>query len=81
MTRYDAVFFDLGGVILDLASVREGYALFIERLQAEHELPDDALDRWRSALGTYFRSREGNEYKTAREGYRERSCTCSPRGS
>ena len=70
MTRYDAVFFDLGGVVADLASIREGYALFIERLQAEHELPDDALDQWTSALGTYFRNRDGNEYKTAREGYR-----------
>ena len=67
---YDAVFFDLGGVLVELRSIREGYALFIDRLTAEYDLPSDALDRWKSALGDYFRGREGTEYRTAREGYR-----------
>ncbi|WP_158601431.1 HAD family hydrolase [Halosegnis longus] len=70
MTRYEAVFFDLGGVVAHLPSIREGYALFIDRLGAEYDLPENALDRWKSALGSYFKERDGNEYKTAREGYR-----------
>lgn len=71
MTRYEAVFFDLGGVVVELRSIREGYALFVARLTEAYELPEDALDRWKSALGTYFRGREGTEYRTAREGYRQ----------
>jgi putative hydrolase of the HAD superfamily len=68
---YDAVFFDLGGVVVELKSIREGYALFVDRLTAEYKLPDDALDRWKSALGTHFKGREGTEYRTANEGYRK----------
>jgi putative hydrolase of the HAD superfamily len=30
-----------------------------------------ALDTWKSVLGAHFRSREGAEYVTAREGYRK----------
>ncbi|MFC7236263.1 HAD family hydrolase [Halosegnis marinus] len=71
MTRYDAVFFDLGGVVVELKSIREGYALFVERLTEEYDLPEDALDRWKSALGAHFKGREGTEYRTAREGYRK----------
>jgi putative hydrolase of the HAD superfamily len=67
---YDAVFFDLGGVLVELKSIRKGYALFIDRLAAEYDLPSDALDCWKSALGDYFEGREGTEYRTAREGYR-----------
>lgn len=70
MTRYDAVFFDLGGVVVELKSIREGYALFVDRLAAEYDLSDDALDRWKSALGSHFKGREGTEYRTAWEGYR-----------
>ncbi|MFB6118506.1 HAD family hydrolase [Halosegnis sp.] len=67
---YDAVFFDLGGVVVELKSIREGYALFVDRLGDEYDLPPDALDRWKSALGDYFTGREGTSYRTAREGYR-----------
>lgn len=68
--RYDTVFWDIGGVIIELKSVREGYAAFVAELAAEHDLdPDAALDTWKSTLGEHFRKREGTEYRTAREGY------------
>ncbi|WP_254837737.1 HAD family hydrolase [Natronomonas marina] len=70
--RYEAVFWDIGGVIVELSSVREGYAAFVGELAAEHDLePDPALEAWKSALGEHFRGREGTEYRTAREGYRK----------
>lgn len=68
--NYDAVFWDIGGVIIELKSIREGYAVFIEGLASEHGLdPEAALDEWKSTLGEHFKGREGTEYRTAREGY------------
>ena len=70
--RYRAVFWDTGGVLVDLASVREGYAAFVAELAAEHGLDADAaLERWTDTLGEHFREREGTEYRTARTGYRK----------
>lgn len=69
--RYDGVFFDIGGVILDLASVREGHIEFLSRLAA-HEGREDVealIEEWRSALGEYFRSSDGTEYRRAKVGY------------
>ena len=67
---YDAVFWDIGGVIVELKSVREGYAAFVAELADEHDLdPDAALDTWKSTLGEHFKGREGTEYRTARAGY------------
>lgn len=67
---YDAVLWDIGGVIVELKSVREGYAAFVAELAAEHDLdPEAALDTWKSTLGEHFKGREGTEYRTAREGY------------
>jgi putative hydrolase of the HAD superfamily len=68
---YDAVFWDIGGVIVELASIREGYAAFLAELAAEHGLdPGPAVERWKRALGEHFRAAEGTEYRTAAEGYR-----------
>ena len=68
--EYDAVLWDIGGVIVELKSVREGYAAFVAELAAEHDLdPESALDTWKSTLGEHFRGREGTEYRTARAGY------------
>jgi putative hydrolase of the HAD superfamily len=68
---WDAVFYDIGGVIVNLPSIRQGYADYLREFAAEHDLdPDEALATWREALGDYFKSGEGTEYKTAREGYR-----------
>jgi putative hydrolase of the HAD superfamily len=70
--EYDAVLWDIGGVIVELKSIREGYATFVAELAAAYDLdPEAALDTWKSALGEHFRSREGTEYVTAREGYRK----------
>jgi len=69
--RYDAVFWDIGGVLVDLRSVRRGYAAFVTDLAAAHDLdPDAAIDTWKRTLGEYFQGREGTEYRPAREGYR-----------
>jgi len=68
---WDAVFFDIGGVIVNLPSIRQGYADYLREFAAEHDLdPDEALGTWREALGDFFKSAEGTEYRTAREGYR-----------
>lgn len=68
--EYDAVLWDIGGVIVELKSVREGYAAFVAELAAESDLdPEEALDTWTSVLGEHFKGREGTEYRTARAGY------------
>ncbi|PSP94189.1 HAD family hydrolase [Halobacteriales archaeon QS_1_68_44] len=70
--RYEAVFWDIGGVIVELASVREGYAAFVAELADAHGLDAEAaLETWKTTLGEHFRGREGTEYRTAREGYRK----------
>lgn len=69
--EWDAVFYDIGGVIVHLPSIRGGYADYLREFADEHDLdPEDALETWREALGAYFRSGEETEYMTAREGYR-----------
>lgn len=68
--RYDVVFWDLGGVVVALSSVREGYATFVEEITDEYDLAaDDALGTWKSTLGDHFKGRDGTEYRTARTGY------------
>lgn len=68
--EYEAVFWDLGGVVVELASIREGYARFVRGLAADHDLDaEEALEAWKSALGDHFKGREGTEYRTARAGY------------
>ena len=54
--RYEAVFWDIGGVIVELASVREGYAAFVAELADERGLDaESALETWKTALGEHFR--------------------------
>ena len=72
MTECDprTVLWDIGGVIVELASIRAGYAAFVDELAAESSLDsDDALEAWKTTLGDHFRGREGNQYRLAREGY------------
>lgn len=69
----DAVFWDIGGVILDVESVRGAHREFVQRLCAEHDTPygpDEALEAWRETIGAYFREREGTSFRPAREAYR-----------
>jgi putative hydrolase of the HAD superfamily len=69
----EAVFWDIGGVILRMESVRAAHREFVERLCAEYPATtaaDAALEQWRSVLGTYFSEREGTAFRPARDGYR-----------
>lgn len=71
-TEVDAIFFDVGGVLLDLESVKMGHERFIEEFCREESLeldPKTAKDQWRSVVGEHFRSRSGTTYRSAREGY------------
>jgi putative hydrolase of the HAD superfamily len=67
---YEAIFWDIGGVILDLESVREGHHAFVGALADEYDLDmGEALETWREELGTHFTTREGTEFRSARVGY------------
>ncbi|QRV14038.1 HAD family hydrolase [Haloterrigena salifodinae] len=69
---WEAVFWDIGGVILELESVQGAHAAFVEGLVEEHGLEmsvEEAVDVWRTAVGDYFRERDGTEFRSAREGY------------
>ena len=71
-TAWDAVFWDIGGVILELESVQAAHAAFVEELVEEHDLElsvEEAVDAWRTAVGDHFRKREGTEFQSAREAY------------
>ena len=69
---WEAIFWDIGGVILDVSSVREAHRRFVGWLLEEYDLEQpkgDALEQWRSTLGAYFEAREGTEVRAARIGY------------
>lgn len=72
-TRLDveAVLWDVGGVILDVESVRTGHERFLAWLADEHDLEavDVAVETWRREVGDYFREREGTAFRPAREAY------------
>jgi putative hydrolase of the HAD superfamily len=69
-TEYEGVLWDIGGVVVELASIREGYAEFVGALAREHGLDAErALEAWKDELGDYFAGTEGSEYRPAREGY------------
>lgn len=71
--EYDAVFWDIGGVILNMESVRVGHREFVFDLLAVADspyTPEKALDIWRSELGAYFEETDGTKYRPARHGYR-----------
>lgn len=70
--HWEAVFWDIGGVILDLESVQAAHASFVEELADQYDLEtsrERALETWRSSLGEYFRERDGTEFRSARAGY------------
>lgn len=69
----EAVFWDIGGVIVQLESIRAGHHDFVDSLLDAYQSPlppAEALETWRSVLGSYFRDGEGTTYRPAREGYR-----------
>jgi putative hydrolase of the HAD superfamily len=72
-SEFEAVFWDIGGVILQMESVLEGHRRFVTELVESHETPlstAEALSTWRSELSAYFAETEGTNYRPAREGYR-----------
>jgi putative hydrolase of the HAD superfamily len=70
--EWDAVFFDIGGVIVSLPSIRAGYVDYVEQFADERGLdPEPALDAWRDRLGEHFNAAEGREYRSAMDGYRK----------
>ena len=72
MTQYEAVLWDVGGVILDVDTVRTSHGRFVAWLVDEHDLDADqteALETWRTTVGQHFREREGTEFRAARDAY------------
>lgn len=71
----EAVFWDIGGVILDPASVRRAHEEFVRRIVETHASDEDAesdgdpIETWRTAVGEYFRERDGTEFRSARTAY------------
>lgn len=68
----DAVFWDIGGVILDIDSVQAAHRAFVETLVAEYPTDHstvEALEIWRTTVGEYFRERDGTEFRPARDAY------------
>lgn len=63
-TTWDATFWDIGGVIVDLDSVGTVHRTFIESLLDTHP-----VETWRTAVGRYFREREGSEFRLAGNAY------------
>ena len=73
--NYDAVFWDVGGVILDIGSIAAAQRAFIAEVVDAYDLePGEraALSTWQEAMSEHFAGREGTEYRTAR-GARKRA--------
>lgn len=71
-TTWDAIFWDIGGVILDHDSVRTVHRTFVEALLNRYGRDDpavDPLDTWREAVGNHFHQRDGNEFRCAEDAY------------
>lgn len=69
---FDAVFWDIGGVILRMDSISRGHQAFVEALAETYgtdQSVEQAVKTWRSTLGAYFDETEGTEYRPARYGY------------
>jgi putative hydrolase of the HAD superfamily len=70
--EWEAVFWDIGGVILDLDSVQAAHTDFLADLLERRAVDmtiEEALATWRETVGDYFRERDGTEFRAAREGY------------
>ncbi|SER79203.1 HAD family hydrolase [Natrinema salaciae] len=70
--EWEAVFWDIGGVILALDSVQSAHGEFVADLCERHGVDatvEEAIDTWRTTVGDYFRERDGTEFRSARDGY------------
>lgn len=69
MRDWDAVFWDVGGVLLNIESVFAAQTAFVGRLADTAGIdPDAALEAYRGVLRDHFTGRTNREYRTAREG-------------
>jgi putative hydrolase of the HAD superfamily len=69
---WEAVFLDIGGVLLALESVASAQRAFVERFVEAYgvDLPmEEALETWRGAAGDHFHEREGTDYRAGRIAY------------
>ncbi|MFW6045904.1 MAG: HAD family hydrolase [Natronomonas sp.] len=67
--EYNAVFWDVGGVILNIDSIARGQQSFVGTAVETYDLDvpvTEALDIWREAMSDHFAGRKGTEYRTAR---------------
>ncbi|WP_330631678.1 HAD family hydrolase [Halocatena halophila] len=71
MSGFDGVFFDIGGVILDLDSVGSGHQAFLEKIAEKEDIDDfdELSSTWYETLSAYFNGRDGTEYRRALVGY------------
>ncbi|KTG11043.1 haloacid dehalogenase [Haloprofundus marisrubri] len=73
-TDWQAVFWDIGGVLLDVDSARDSHRRFAETLVETYDLSlpiDEALETWRSEVGRHFHEREGTEFRSSRVAYEQ----------
>ena len=71
-TDWEAIYWDIGGVILDVATVKRGHRRFLERLVGEYDLEctvEEARETWGETIGGHFRDREGSEFRSAQVAY------------
>ena len=68
----EAVFWDIGGVILDVDTVQAAHRRFVDDLVEAYGLAtssEAAVATWRQTVGDYFRERDGTAFRPAREAY------------
>ena len=72
--NHDAVFWDVGGVILNIESITRAQEAFVRALIDEYDLrmtDAEALAAWRDGMREHFAGRQGREYRTARDARRK----------
>ena len=66
---WNAVLWDIGGVLLEPESIQRGRELFVAGLSVKFDLEvTEAIERWDQELGSYFRNRDGQTFRPAYEG-------------
>jgi len=66
-TEYEGLLWDIGGVVVELKSIREGYAAFVGDLAREHGLdPGAALEAWKYSATTSPGRRAASTARPAR---------------
>lgn len=73
--NHDAVFWDVGGVILDIGSIANAQRAFVAEAVDAYDLQvttEAALSTWRGAMSEHFAGRDGTAYRTA-SGAREKA--------